>query len=71
MMEGADTFHCLPQLVLIPGIQVQDQFFCLIICVCISEAVGVEQAQDVNKSMPSSSASHAVPSPAIPPVECR
>lgn len=34
-------------------------------------AVGVEQAQDVNKSMPSSSASHAVPSPAIPPVECR
>ena len=29
MMEGADTFHCLQQLVLIPGIQVQDQFFAL------------------------------------------
>lgn len=34
-------------------------------------AVGVEQAQETNKSMPSSSVSHTVPSPAMPPVECR
>lgn len=70
MIEGADTFHCLPQLV-DSRHSGSGPIFCLIICVCISEAVGVEQAQDVNKSMPSSSASHAVPSPAIPPVECR
>ena len=41
---------------------------------CIAEAAAAEEVHEVHKSVPSvssSSSSHAIPSPSIPPVECR